>query len=84
MIKETRDIMHIGYVWYEKSSSYRTCFGSKNVLRLDAATHEADVYVNGEIVVRHKGGYVPFEAEIQDVIKPGRNRVTVKLSNRID
>ena len=27
---------------------------------------------------------MPFEAEIQDVVKTGRNRVTVKLSNRID
>ncbi|NMA17811.1 MAG: beta-glucuronidase [Clostridiaceae bacterium] len=82
----TRDIrMHIGYVWYEKEFIVpNMLLDQRIVLRLDAATHEADVYVNGEFVVRHKGGYVPFEAEIQDVIKPGRNRVTVKLSNRID
>lgn len=82
----TRDIrMHIGYVWYEREFVIPDfLLDQRIVLRLDAATHEADVYVNGEFVVRHKGGYVPFEAEIQDVIKPGRNRVTVKLSNRID
>ena len=79
----TRDIrMHIGYVWYE-SLPYRIFFWIKNCLRLDAAT-EADVYVNGEFVVYHKGGYIPFEAEIQDIDRPGRNRVSVKLSNRID
>ncbi|MGI6617611.1 MAG: beta-glucuronidase [Saccharofermentanales bacterium] len=82
----TRDIrMHIGYVWYEREFVIPDfLLDQRIVLRLDAATHEADVYVNGKFVVSHKGGFVPFEAEIQDVVNPGRNRVTVKLSNRID
>lgn len=82
----TRDIrMHIGYVWYEREFTVPDfLLDQRIVLRLDAATHEADVYVNGEFVVYHKGGYIPFEAEIQDIIRPGRNRVSVKLSNRID
>ncbi|NLJ64029.1 MAG: beta-glucuronidase [Christensenellaceae bacterium] len=82
----TRDIrMHVGYVWYEREFVIPDfLLNQRVVLRLDAATHEADVYVNGKFVVRHKGGYIPFEAEIQDVIHPGKNRVSVKLSNRID
>lgn len=82
----TRDIrMHVGYVWYEREFVVSdSLLNERVVLRFDAATHEADVYVNGQFVVHHKGGFVPFEAEINQFINSGRNRVTVKLSNMLD
>lgn len=82
----TNDIrMHVGYVWYERDFNIsQAVFDQRLVLRLDAATHEAEVYINGEFLMKHKGGFVPFEAEINDLVAPGKNRLTVKLSNMID
>lgn len=77
--------MHVGYVWYERDFVVpKNLLNDRLMLRLDAATHEADVYINGEHLVYHKGGYIPFDAEINDLLQPGINRVTVKLSNMID
>lgn len=82
-IREIR--MHSGYVIYEREFRVaKNLLDERIVLRFDAATHQAEVYVNGKFVTKHKGGFIPFEAEINDFIQPGNNRVTVKLSNLID
>lgn len=54
------------------------------LLRFGSVTHHAEVYVNGRRVAEHKGGFLPFECEIQDAVKVGRNRLTVRFSNLLD
>lgn len=76
---------HAGTIWYEREFTVpRTLLNERLVLRFGSATHEATVYVNGEEIVKHKGGFMPFEAEINAVIKPGINRVLVAVSNLLD
>lgn len=36
------------------------------VLRFGSATHTAVVYLNGKQIVTHKGGFTPFEVEINE------------------
>ncbi len=40
--------------------------GKRIVLRFDAATHRAVVWVNGTRVAEHEGGYTPFEADVSE------------------
>ena len=54
------------------------------VLRFGSATHEAWVYLNGKEIAYHKGGFTPFEVEINDFLVEGTNRLTVRLSNLLD
>jgi beta-galactosidase len=69
---------------------YRTNFvisirekGNYIALQFDAAMHEADVYLNGEHLLKHVGGYLPFTVDISDVVKFGKeNWVVVKLNNQ--
>ena len=76
---------HSGYIWYEKEFSVPKVLRSERlVLRFGSATHEAWVYVNGKEVTHHKGGFTPFEAEINDYLVDGTNRVTVRISNLLD
>lgn len=76
---------HVGNVWYEKDF-----FVSKNlldqriVLRFGSVTHKATVYINGEQVTEHEGGFTPFEVEVNDFIVIGKNRITVKVNNILD
>jgi beta-glucuronidase len=44
----------------------------------------AKVFVNGKLVVEHKGGYLPFEAEINKFLQKGKNRLTVAVNNIVD
>ena len=42
------------------------------------------VYVNGKEAAYHKGGFLPFEAVINEAVHPGTNRVTVLANNLLD
>lgn len=77
---------HIGDAWYEKMFFVPVSWQDKRIiLRIGSATHHATVWVNGEKTVEHKGGYLPFEADVTTIVKAGEeNRVTVAVSNVLD
>lgn len=76
---------HYGWVFYQRTFSVpRSLLKERLVLRFDSVTHHARVYLNGQMVCRHKGGFLPFEAEINGFIKEGENLLTVAVDNRID
>jgi beta-glucuronidase len=76
---------HVGDVWYQRTVFVpRGWDGCRIVLRFDAATHRADVWVGDTHVVSHEGGYTPFEAEITEVVEPGTEvRITVVVNNEL-
>ena len=76
---------HIGWVWYEREFIVPEHFFSQRImLRFGSATHEARVYINGQLATEHKGGFTPFEAEINEVVHHGKNRLTVAVNNIVD
>ena len=78
---EVRD--HVGDVWYQTSVRVPARWaGERIVLRFDAATHRAVVWLGDTQVAEHEGGYTPFEADVTDVVETGaENRVTVVVNN---
>jgi beta-glucuronidase len=78
---EGRD--HVGDAWYQ--AVVRVPAGWRDeriVLRFDAATHRATVWVGEQEVVAHEGGYTPFEAEITQLVEPGEEvRITAVVNN---
>lgn len=82
----TRELRnHVGWIWYERDFTIpKYMLDQRIVIRFGSATHYAKVYVNGVLVTEHKGGFTPFEAEINDFIRSGKNRVTVAVNNIID
>lgn len=76
---------HTGYFWYQRQFTVTNSLRSQRlILRFGSATHEAWVYINGKEVTHHKGGFTPFEVEINDYLKDENNLLTVKLSNILD
>ena len=81
--EEFRD--HIGWVWYEREIVVpQHFFEQRIVLRFGSVTHAAKVYLNGQLVVEHTGGFTPFEAEINAFASPGKNRLTVAVNTIVD
>lgn len=76
---------HYGWVYYERTIAVPASLkGQRLVLRFDAVTHRAKVYINGKLAAEHKGGFLPFEVEITDLIPAGtRGVLTVAVDNRI-
>lgn len=74
-----------GDVWYETKLYVPSEWADMDLdIRFDAATHFATVYVNGEEVAKHKGGFLPFNANINKVVKfDTENTVVVKINNEL-
>ncbi len=74
---------HVGKVWYQRLIQVpRSWDGQRIFLRVDAATHEGEVYVGKHLVATHVGGYTPFEADLTDRVKAGEEvRITIGVNN---
>jgi beta-glucuronidase len=74
---------HVGAVWYQRQVRVpRGWAGERIVVRFDAATHEAAVYVDDELVTTHAGGYTPFEVDITERVRAGEQfRLSVAVRN---
>jgi beta-glucuronidase len=81
--REARD--HVGDVWYQRMVRVpRGWDGRRIVLRFDAATHRATVWVGDTQVAEHEGGYTPFEADVTEHVRAGEEaRVTVVVNNEL-
>jgi beta-glucuronidase len=77
---------HVGDVWYERTFFVPAAWeGRRVVLRVGAASHTASMWVNGRLVAQHRGGFLPFEAEVGGLVTFGaENRVTLCVNNVLD
>ncbi|MBT8479264.1 MAG: glycoside hydrolase family 2 protein, partial [Gemmatimonadetes bacterium] len=73
-----------GICWYRKSFELGPDAAGRTVwLNFDGAMNVADVWLNGEQLGRHMGGWLPFRFDISDlVVAGGENVVAVRLDNR--
>lgn len=74
-----------GTVWYKKEFNYKYQKGKRLFLYFGAVNYLADVYLNGEKIGSHEGGFTPFQFELTDKVKDITNSIVVKVNNkRID
>uniref|UniRef100_A0A8D3BR16 Beta-glucuronidase n=1 Tax=Scophthalmus maximus TaxID=52904 RepID=A0A8D3BR16_SCOMX len=80
----------IGWVWYEREvvvpSRWVADEGTRVVLRVGSAHYYSVVWVNGVKVTEHKGGHLPFEAEIGSLIRKDPTtpcRITIAVNNTL-
>ena len=50
-------------------------------LRFDSVNYSARVWLNGIEVGAHEGGHLPFEFDVSDAVRTGRNRLAVRVNN---
>lgn len=73
----------LGWFRYEGAAWYQTEFEtSKDNLKLTfhAVTGAAEVYLDGEKLGAHYGGFTPFDFHLQN-IRPGRHALVVRVDN---
>ena len=76
---------HYGWVFYQRMISVPSVILSQRLmLRCAAVTHHARIYLNGEMICEHRGGFLPFEVEITEKMQPGDNLLTIAVDNVID
>ena len=77
---------HVGVAWYQRRVVVPSTWEQgRRILRFDAATHEARVYVDGVLAGEHVGGYTPFEIDVTDVAPAGSSfLLTVGVNNELN
>jgi beta-glucuronidase len=75
-----------GPVWYKKSFSYRKRERTRVFVYFGAANYFTRVYLNGQALGEHEGGFTPFNFEITDRIREGSNFLVAEVNNarRVD
>ena len=71
-----------GTVWYKKSFDYQRKPNTRLFVYFGAANYLADVYLNGEKLGQHEGGFTPFNFEITNRVKDSDNFLVVKVDNK--
>ncbi len=71
-----------GTVWYRTKFDYDLQADKKLILHFGAVNYRTDVYLNGEKIGAHSGGYDPFNFDITTYIKAKGNSLVVRVDNR--
>ncbi len=58
-------------------------YGMRTMLHFGAVDQVADVYLNGKLLGRHEGGYLPFTIEITDALE-ANNRLVVDVKDTLN
>ena len=73
--------LYEGAVWYKTSFDYTLAPGRRAFLHFGAANYEAIVYLNGERVGKHVGGFTPFQLEVTEQLHPTDNVLIVEVDD---
>jgi len=69
-------------VWYKKVFHHQSKDEKRLFVHFGAVNYLAEVYLNGEKIGSHEGGFTPFQFEITDKVKEGDNTLIVKVDNQ--
>jgi hypothetical protein len=73
---------YVGYGWYRKHFDVPANWSGKRLfLEFDGAFQDAEIFINGQRLAEHKGGYTGFSLDITGSVKTGDNLVVVRLNN---
>lgn len=74
-------LFYEGSVWYKRSFDYPKTPKHRLFLHFAACNYLAAVYLNGEELGRHEGGFTPFDFDVTDRVRPHDNFLIVRINN---
>src|SRR6266699_1305094 len=80
--QEDRLLFYEGTIWYKKAFDYQRKENTRLFVYFGAANYLADVYLNGQKIGQHEGGFTPFNFEITNLVRDTGNFLIVKVDNK--
>jgi beta-glucuronidase len=74
-------LFYEGSVWYKRSFDYAKSPKNRLFLHFGACNYLAAVYLNGEPLGEHEGGFTPFDFEITDRVRTKDNFLVLRINN---
>lgn len=71
-----------GTVWYGRHFDAGKQAGKRQMLHFGAVSYRCNVYLNGEKIASHEGGFTPFTVDVTDKLNDGDNFLVVEANNR--
>ena len=70
-----------GPLWYERHFDLTARPGTRSFFHIGSANYRAKLWVNGQHICDHEGGFTPFDCEVTAVLKSGSNSVVINVDN---
>ncbi len=80
---DPRYLFYTGTAWYRKSFPWKPVAGKRVILHFDAAFYLTKVWLNGQPVGIHEGGYTPFQFDVTEYLRDGDNLLAVSVNNDV-
>ncbi|MGB8494320.1 MAG: glycoside hydrolase family 2 TIM barrel-domain containing protein [Candidatus Acidiferrum sp.] len=74
-------LFYEGSVWYKRSFDYAKSPKNRLFLHFGACNYLAAVYLNGQELGEHEGGFTPFDFEITDRVRAHGNFLVLRINN---
>ena len=75
---------YCGDFWYDTDFFVPAAAGCRTMLRFGSITHRGTVYVNGQKVTEHEGGFLPVLCDVTDYVTYGEyNHLAVRANNEL-
>ena len=71
-------------LWYRRSFKVPSAWKNRVLLHFDAVDWKCEVWLNGEFIGTHTGGYTAFTFDITDHLKKGSQELVVKVWDGTD
>ena len=71
-------------LWYRRGITIDRKEGKRYLLNFEAVDYRSTLWINDTEVGTNVGGNLPFTYDITDAIKPGENRITLKVTDATD
>lgn len=72
---------YTGMAWYRKTFAWKRTAAKRVILHFDAAFYQTNVWLNGQKIGEHEGGYTPFSFDVTDQLRDGDNLLVVAVNN---
>jgi beta-glucuronidase len=70
-----------GTLWYKRDFALNIDSNKRYFLHFGAVNYESNIYLNGQKLGNHKGGFTPFQFEVTNLLNEGNNYVVVMVDN---
>jgi beta-glucuronidase len=75
-------LFYEGPIWYEKSFAYSKREHTRVFAYFGAVNYRARIYLNGEALGEHEGGFTAFDFEVTKLLHDGDNLLVVEANNQ--
>jgi beta-glucuronidase len=70
-----------GLLWYQRNFDFQPDPSKRTFLHIGAANYRSHVWVNGQFLCQHEGGFTPFDCEATTVLHPGKNFIVIAVDD---